>query len=260
MDNDEYRERIQKLAPELKKASFRNTDRKARASVFLIDYTVDVEPSYDVEGIQSIHCSVCDAIKPGSEKSIPKLPKPFDLLTVSGIENKIHNGEEQILDLVVIDGGTVLTEGTDYTVAYENNINVGIATVTVTGIGHYTGTYTNTFPILPAASSKFTYRVIASAKGVGNSTKSRTAKMFRLMPVGIKTLTNPSAGKMTVTYDKCSGCYGYVVRYGLNKDMSDANAITVKGENTLSRTFAGMKKGKTYYVQVRTYMRQLLGD
>ena len=214
------------------------------------------------------------------------------------MKNKIHNGEEQILDLVVIDGGTVLTEGTDYTVAYENNINVGIATVTVTGIGHYTGTYTNTFPILPAASSKvtctnvasgikvswvkvegatsyyvyrdskllfrtsalevtdkeikydtgtkFTYRVIASAKGVGNSTKSRTAKMFRLMPVGIKTLTNPSAGKMTVTYDKCSGCYGYVVRYGLNKDMSDANVITVKGENTLSRTFAGMKKGKTY--------------
>ena len=94
--------------------------------------------------------------------------------------------------------------------------------------------------------TKFTYRVIASAKGVGNSTKSRTAKMFRLMPVGIKTLTNPSAGKMTVTYDKCSGCYGYVVRYGLNKDMSDANAITVKGENALSRTFAGMKKGKTY--------------
>ena len=42
--------------------------------------------------------------------------------------------------------------------------------------------------------------------------------------------------------------------YGLKKDMSDANVVTVKGENTLSRTFSGMKKGKTYYVQVRTYM------
>lgn len=270
------------------------------------NYTVDIAPTYDAEGSESIHCSICDTMKPGSTRMIPKIQKPLDLLTVSGIENRIHNGKEQILDLVVIDGGTVLTEGTDYTVAYENNVNVGIATVTVTGIGHYTGTYTNTFPILPAASSKvtctnvasgikvswvkvegatsyyvyrdskllfrtsalevtdkeikydtgtkFTYRVIASAKGVGNSTKSRTAKMFRLMPVGIKTLTNPSTGKMTVMYDKCSGCYGYVVRYGLNKDMSDANVITVKGENTLSRTFSGMKKGKTYYVQVRTYM------
>ena len=58
---------------------------------------------------------------------------------------------------------------------------------------------------------------------------------------------------MTVTYDKSKGCYGYVVRYGLKKDMSDANVVTVKGENTLSRTFSGMKKGRTYYVQVRTY-------
>ena len=35
--------------------------------------------------------------------------------------------------------------------------------------------------------------------------------------------------------------------------MSDAKVITVKGEDTLSRTFSGLTKGKTYYVQVRTY-------
>ena len=35
--------------------------------------------------------------------------------------------------------------------------------------------------------------------------------------------------------------------------MTDAKVITVAGDNTLSRTFAGMKKGMTYYVQVRTY-------
>ena len=58
---------------------------------------------------------------------------------------------------------------------------------------------------------------------------------------------------MTVTYDKSSGSSGYVVRYGLKSDMSDAKVITVKGENTLSRTFSNLTKGKTYYVQVRTY-------
>ena len=58
---------------------------------------------------------------------------------------------------------------------------------------------------------------------------------------------------MTVTYDKSSGSTGYVVRYGLRPDMSDAKVITVQGEKTLSRTFGGMQKGKTYYVQVRTY-------
>lgn len=35
--------------------------------------------------------------------------------------------------------GKLLVKGTDYTVAYSNNVNVGTATVSVTGIGAYTG-------------------------------------------------------------------------------------------------------------------------
>ena len=40
-----------------------------------------------------------------------------------------------------------LKEGTDYTVAYENNTEVGTASYTVTGKGNYTGTATGTFAI-----------------------------------------------------------------------------------------------------------------
>ena len=40
-----------------------------------------------------------------------------------------------------------LTKGTDYTVKYENNIEKGTATVTVTGKGNYKGTLTKTFKI-----------------------------------------------------------------------------------------------------------------
>ena len=100
---------------------------------------------------------------------------------------------------------------------------------------------------------KFTYKVVATAKDVGESTVARTGTYYRLMPVGIKSVTNPSAGKMTVTYDKSSGSSGYVVRYGLKSDMSDAKVLTVKGEDTTSRTFSNLTKGKKYYVQVRTY-------
>ena len=49
------------------------------------------------------------------------------------------------------------------------------------------------------------------------------------MPVKIYTLSNPSAGKMKVSYDYRPGGSGYVVRYGLNSDMSGAKVITVKG-------------------------------
>ena len=101
--------------------------------------------------------------------------------------------------------------------------------------------------------TKYVYKVVATSKSEGDSPKYRTATTYRLMPVGIRSVTNPSAGKMKVTYDKSSGSSGYVVRYGLKSDMSDAKVITVSGQNTLSRTFGGMKKGNTYYVQVRTY-------
>ncbi|MBQ2093452.1 MAG: hypothetical protein II190_02590, partial [Ruminococcus sp.] len=44
-------------------------------------------------------------------------------------------------------GTKTLTSGTDYTVAYSNNTNVGTATVTVTGKGSYKGTKKATFKI-----------------------------------------------------------------------------------------------------------------
>lgn len=43
--------------------------------------------------------------------------------------------------------GLVLTKGTDYTVAYTNNTAAGEATVTITGMGAYTGTLTTEFTV-----------------------------------------------------------------------------------------------------------------
>ena len=44
-----------------------------------------------------------------------------------------------------------LTEGTDYTVTYKDNVNAGKATVTITGIGCYTDSVARTFTIAKAA-------------------------------------------------------------------------------------------------------------
>ena len=46
-------------------------------------------------------------------------------------------------------------EGTDYTVIYYDNIAIGTATVTATGIGYYTGTQTTTFNITNSDSTDF---------------------------------------------------------------------------------------------------------
>ena len=100
---------------------------------------------------------------------------------------------------------------------------------------------------------KYTYKVIASKSKKWFSTKARTAAMYRLRPVGITSLTSTEPGKMTVKYDNGGVCTGYVVRFGLQSDMSDAKVISVQGVGTTTRTFSNLKKGKTYYVQVRTY-------
>lgn len=52
-------------------------------------------------------------------------------------------------------GNTVLAKDVDYTLSYENNINVGTATVKVTGIGKYEGEVTGTFTIEPKNADYF---------------------------------------------------------------------------------------------------------
>ncbi|MBO7591524.1 MAG: hypothetical protein J6T05_08020 [Prevotella sp.] len=62
----------------------------------------------------------------------------------------VYNGTELKPTATVKDGDAVLVEGTDYTLAYTNNVNVGTATVTATGIGNYSGTKTANFTITQA--------------------------------------------------------------------------------------------------------------
>lgn len=59
----------------------------------------------------------------------------------------VYNGEEQILAVTSVKLGNDILEEGQYSVAYENNINAGAATVKVTGLGIYTGEATTTFVI-----------------------------------------------------------------------------------------------------------------
>jgi len=61
--------------------------------------------------------------------------------------NYTYDGTAKTPSVTVRDGTTTLTNGTHYTVSYNNNINAGTATVTITGRGNYSGTTTKTFTI-----------------------------------------------------------------------------------------------------------------
>lgn len=67
----------------------------------------------------------------------------------------VYNGEAQEPEVAVTakdaDGKDImLKEGTDYTLSYKNNKDAGTATVTVKGIGEYTGEVSENFRIEPA--------------------------------------------------------------------------------------------------------------
>ena len=73
-------------------------------------------------------------------------------ITVTDPINSTYDGNEHINGLTVTDSklNTTLAEGKDYTLTYSGDlINVGTVTITIKGIGNYTGEFTKTYQILP---------------------------------------------------------------------------------------------------------------
>ena len=92
-------------------------------------------------------------IDPGED---PEKPNPnYNGVTINNPSNEVYDGKEHKWSPAVADKeGNALVEGTDYEVAYstEDFTNVtGTITVTISGIGNYTGTVTRTYEITPKA-------------------------------------------------------------------------------------------------------------
>lgn len=91
--------------------------------------------------------------------------KPVTKLSVSKIADPIYTGNEIEPVLIVKDGKTLLTKNIHYTVSYQNNVNVGTATVLLSGIGDYVGTKRITFKIKSLASLKNAKILLTDAYG-----------------------------------------------------------------------------------------------
>ena len=66
---------------------------------------------------------------------------------VRDIAAQTYTGSPIVPELTVKDGETALSKDTDYTVKYQNNLNAGTATVTLTGKGNYSDSVSKTFTI-----------------------------------------------------------------------------------------------------------------
>ena len=77
--------------------------------------------------------------------------KNLKFASVTGISDKTYTGKAVTQSPVIEYDGITLTKGTDYTLSYENNIDYGLAGVTIIGKGDYIGKKEESFWIYKAA-------------------------------------------------------------------------------------------------------------
>jgi len=75
--------------------------------------------------------------------------KDISTCTVSPLDSQLYLGMKLEPDIVILDGAKTLEKNKDYKLTYQNNVNVGTATIIITGVGNYNGTAKTNFLILP---------------------------------------------------------------------------------------------------------------
>ena len=141
--------------------------------------------------------------------------------TVSVASSVSFTGSNITPSVTVKVAGRTLTNGTDYTVSYSNNKNVGTASVYVYGKGNYSGTLSAKFDILPAK------------------------QQIQKLETRYKGFYIDWAQKGSAT--------GYDVEYSVNANMNGAASRHLTANKPDTLTISGLTGDKTYYVRVRSY-------
>ena len=141
--------------------------------------------------------------------------------TVSVASSVSFTGSNITPSVTVKVAGRTLTSGTDYTVSYSNNKNVGTSNVYVYGKGNYSGSLSAKFDIVPAKQQ-------------------------------IQKLETKYKG-FFVDWAQKGSATGYDVEYSVNANMSGAVSKHLTANKPDTLTVSGLAGDKTYYVRVRSY-------
>ena len=137
-----------------------------------LEQYVDYVPVYsnDIDaGTAKITFRGCGFYTGSIEKTFEIKPADFSYAVVAGIEDKTFVGSEIVQIPVVTFGNKILVDGTDYTISYANNINIGTATITITGKGNFDGSIEKTFKIEAADISLATISGVEDKSYIGTA-------------------------------------------------------------------------------------------
>ena len=124
----------------------------ANAEAPSLEYTTDVPTNAGNYSVKAVIAETANYQGKEVTNTFTIDPKALteDMIWQEG-EEFIYTGEPQTLAdgmFGLTDGEDELEYGVDFTIEYTNNINVGTATATITGLGNYRGTLTTTFEIV----------------------------------------------------------------------------------------------------------------
>lgn len=156
-----------------------------------------------------------------------------------------YNGKAQKPLVVSVRlGNAILKENADYAVNYLNNTDIGTASVTITGKGHYTGTVTKNFSIIAKKGSRFTvgaykYQITGSSEVAFAGLKSsKTAKVTipKTVKIGGKAFKVTSVAKNALKKTKVTsvfvGANVTIVGTSAFEGCTQLTKITVGGKAT----------------------------
>ena len=204
------------------------TYKKPAATVTLDGKVLQAGKDYTISYRNNLNVGVATVIATGMGDYTGYTSKNFTITkramaggTVSVASSVSFTGSNITPSVTVKVAGRTLTNGTDYTVSYSNNKNVGTASVYVYGKGNYSGTLSAKFDILPAK------------------------QQIQKLETRYKGFYIDWAQKGSAT--------GYDVEYSVNANMNGAASRHLTANKPDTLTVSGLAGDKTYYVRVRSY-------
>ena len=180
-------------------------------------------------------------------------PADFSKLTASLATGTFsYDGTEKKPEVTVKSGSKQLTAGTDFTVSYTDNINVGTAKAVITGKGNYSGTITKSFKITQADLSKFTASLSADSfiydgaeKKPEVTVKSDNAQLTAATDFTVSYSSNVNAGTATVTITG-KGNYSGSIKKQFTITPADFSGFSAElSADTVTYTGSAQKPGAT---------------
>ena len=265
-----YNSKVQKPVPVLTW----NGKKLAKNKDFTVDYPATGLTSYKEAGKYDI--TITGNGNYTGIKTISLTITNSKLLTkckVTAIKNQIYTGTAITPEVVIKDGKKTLVKDTDYSVAFENNTEIGTASVVLTGMGEYTGVKRMNFQIVSAVAFNKAKVTLKAADGTNYTGGTYTGEEVRpdsyVLTVNVKGADNKTqavplvegkdytvsyqnnvkVGKATIVFTGIGGYKGtikktYAIKpYDMKADQDMPNQIGRKIAVAVEESYSYAKGG-----------------